>query len=713
MIEGISLRTVVLSIYVSFALAGCWGGAQNSGKIAEGTLKFPLSAPSLYPVDVVPALSISFDHPVHVAIPAGEDSRLFVLEGVGGPDRIRIVSDDEVESTFFTLSDVTSPELVGSNLRALALDPNFASNGYFYVSYISEDESELIVARFGTSDDPDVADPESGTKVIGIPFDTGYEGHEGGMIGFGPDGYLYISSGDGNPLDPGLPDLAQDLSSLRGKILRIDPNGGDPYAIPADNPFVGGSERGEIWAYGFRHPWRFSFDRETGDMWVADVGQALWEEVDIVVRGGNYGWRNFEGFHEYDNELNLSISDTEQPYLEYFHDIYHGRSITGANIYRGSSVPSLQGKLIFGDFVTGRVWSVSSTSSETPKPEEIGYVHYLDSFAEDSSGELLLISYEGTIWKISERDSDSTSNEIPTHLSDTGLFKDLTTLTPSAGLAQYDVRVPLWSDGAKKTRWIGVPEGEYIHFNSNEPWQFPVGTVFVKQFDLPTSASQYQRLETRVLFHHTEGWAGYTYKWNEAGTDADLVQNGEFKSVSYWNAETESAEARTWYIPGRVDCGRCHTSVMGSVLGVRTQEIDVEQIWRWDSMKFFDDTLPPVGTWSHLPKVMDVTNSLETRVKAYLDANCSQCHRPGGPTPAEMDFRFETAVSDMKTVDVLATRGDLGTENGKIVQPGNHEESVLWQRMNRLDEYRMPPLATHTVDHEALSLIETWIDSLD
>jgi glucose/arabinose dehydrogenase len=357
------------------------------------------------------------DQPHLVTYAPGDFDRLFILEKRG---RIRIVKDGVLLSTPFLDIDA----LVGGGifsfdergLLGLAFHPDYQNNGFFFVNY-TDNSSNTVIARYRVSNDPDIADP--GSAMIGMTILQPFENHNGGWIEFGPDGYLYIATGDGGSgNDPG--NRAQDITDqLLGKILRIDIDGddfpGDPdrnYAIPSDNPFVGVAGDDEIWAYGLRNPWRNDFDRLTGDLYIADVGQNDWEEIDFQpassTGGENYGWRCMEGAHC----TGLSGCDCFDPELVLpIHEYDHGDgcSITGGLVYRGCEIPDLDGTYFFGDYCSARIWSfrydgVSITDfvERTAELDPVGGPAITDitSFGEDAFGELYICSQDGNIFKI-------------------------------------------------------------------------------------------------------------------------------------------------------------------------------------------------------------------------------------------------------------------------------------------------------------------------
>ena len=298
--------------------------------------------------------------PVLVTAAPGDTSRLFIVEQrSGSTGRIRIfdlATNLLVSTPFLSLTVSTGSE---QGLLGMAFHPDYNTNGYFFINYTNS-SGNTIVARYQVSSNPNIANSGSATTVMSIS--QPYSNHNGGMIAFGPnDGYLYIGTGDGGSGgDPG--NRAQDISGqLLGKILRIDVDS-LPYSIPADNPFVGVTGDDEIWAYGMRNPWRFSFDRDTGDLYIGDVGQNAWEEIDIqpagAAGGENYGWRCYEGDHAYNTSGCPSASTMVFPVYEYAQGGSPYRcSITGGNVYRGNGIPDLQGTYFFGDYCSNQIWS--------------------------------------------------------------------------------------------------------------------------------------------------------------------------------------------------------------------------------------------------------------------------------------------------------------------------------------------------------------------
>lgn len=338
--------------------------------------------------------NLSFTQPLDLQSPNDDTNRIFVVEKQGAIKVFLNENNVSETSTFLDLSGnlVTDSE---QGLLGLAFHPNYAVNGYFYV-YYNPTNSISRISRFTVSSAANVADADSEVVILEIPQTA--TNHNGGQLVFGADGYLYISSGDGggNAAD------AQNLSNLLGTILRIDvdnTSNGLNYSIPGDNPFTNNTEvRNEIFAYGLRNPWRMSFDTQTNALWTGDVGQNAIEEIDIIVSGGNYGWNTLEGSSCYSGDCS-DISDFIAPVFEY-NQSNGDRSITGGFVYRGTTIPALQGKYVYGDFVSGRVWMMNLDGTSNELIEDTGY--NIAAFGTDLNQELYLLDLSGGIYKFTQ-----------------------------------------------------------------------------------------------------------------------------------------------------------------------------------------------------------------------------------------------------------------------------------------------------------------------
>jgi uncharacterized repeat protein (TIGR03806 family) len=631
--------------------------------------------------------ALSFDDPVLLTAAPGDRDRLFVVERAG---RILVFDNDDLVASAQVFLDIRDRVLDSGSeegLLGLAFHPDYFSNGRFYVYYSASSPRRTVLARYTVSADPDVGDRDS--EEILLRIDQPYSNHNGGMIAFGPDDMLYVAVGDGGSSnDPG--NNAQDLGNLLGKILRLDADGN----APNDNPLVGqAGVRDEIWAYGLRNPWRFSFDRDDGTLWAGDVGQNAREEVDIVVEGGNYGWRVYEGDRSANNPNGLPASSFRGPVIDYPRS--QGGSVIGGYVYRGDRLPSLQGAYVYGDYLSGRIWALVWDGARLVSNTEIAAVASPSSFGEDADGRLYIVAYGGAIHRL----VGGSGPDAPPLLSQTGLFRDTANLVPAPGIIEYGVNAPVWADGAEVRRWIALPGSARITFRSTGAWEFPVGTVLAQHFRLSG-----RHVETRVLVRALGGWRGYSYQWNPAQTDADLLDSGD----------TETIGSQEWTYPGRADCMSCHAGSAGTVLGVNTRQLNREfdypaatdnQLRAWNHIRLFTAIIALHTSYESFEDPMDSTASTDERARAYMEVNCASCHRPGGPAPVDMDLAYDTAEDQMRIVNVAAVSG------GVRVDAGSRATSVLWQRMSLRGAAQMPPLGTNVVDTAALDLLGTWIES--
>jgi glucose/arabinose dehydrogenase len=339
--------------------------------------------------------SPSLKSPVFLTHAGDQSGRLFIVEQ---PGTIRILEQGKLLEVPFL--DIKERVLFGGEqgLLGLAFHPEYHRNGRFFVNYTRKDDGATVIAEYRRSDRVNHA---GGEERILILIPQPYSNHNGGMILFGPDGYLYIGMGDGGSGgDP--QNRAQNKDELLGKLLRIDVNTRVPYGIPGDNPYIRGKERPEIFAKGLRNPWRFSFDRETGDLWLADVGQDKWEEVNVVRKGGNYGWRVMEGFHCFNLQEPCGKENFIPPVLEYDHQ--GGRcSIIGGYVYRGKANPALVGVYIYGDYCSGEIFSVRTAQGGRVGGEPwllLRTNSHISSFGEDDRGEVYALDHEGAIYQL-------------------------------------------------------------------------------------------------------------------------------------------------------------------------------------------------------------------------------------------------------------------------------------------------------------------------
>lgn len=365
----------------------------SSGAVAGSTMR-----PS---VALLPVITEGVEAPVFLTHAGDRSGRLYLAEQAG---RIRVIAQGHMLSTPFL--DIADRVWFGGErgLLGVAFHPDYHRNGRVFVNYTRRGDGATVLSEFRRSAVPGAAlQDERIVMVVAQP----HPNHNGGMIAFGPEGLLYIGRGDGGA--GGDPDnRGQDPHDLLGKILRIDVNAGAPYAIPRDNPFAAGGGRPEVYAVGLRNPWRFSFDPATGALWVADVGQNLWEEVDLVTRGGNYGWRVMEGTHCFNPPQACQTAGTAglvKPVIEYRHEA--GRcAVIGGMLYRGQAVPPLQGHYIYGDFCSGEIFAFKAPGGGGIPAEPAVVLRtgfQISSFGQDEAGELYVLDHSGGVYRLIER----------------------------------------------------------------------------------------------------------------------------------------------------------------------------------------------------------------------------------------------------------------------------------------------------------------------
>ncbi len=614
---------------------------------------------------------------------------------------------------------ITVIDLVGKvgtffdqGLLGLAFHP---SKPYAYVTVERDADATTLkdlpyraeILRFDVSADGRTFDPASEKLILRIDRPT--TDHYPGNLVFGPaDGYLYIGVGDGGQYADIPANVKYDPNLLLGSILRIDVDatGPAPYAIPKDNPFVGGDARPEIWAEGFRNPWRFTFDRQTGEMWGGDVGQVSVEEVDKIDKGKNYGWPMFEGNACFKPATNCDPTGLTAPAFAYPHT--EGTCVTGGYVYRGKALPDLIGKYVFGDYTTGRIYSLEGTPGQM-KPTLLntgGRKPSISAFGEDADGELYAVDWEtGNIYALVSGDSmDDGDPGLPALLSQTGCVEPTNPKLPASGLVPYDVNVPLWSDGADKSRFVAVPDDAQIHVEDDGDFSLPAGSVVMKTFSRGG-----RNIETRLLFHHPTGdWSGASYEWNDDQTDATLLTGAKTKVYP---------DGKVWEFPSPSQCFVCHKDASHITLGLETLQMNrdfgyapdrrANQLSTLSAVGYFDKAIDPFAA-PKLPE-QDGIAPVEDRARAYLHANCSMCHRKDAGTGVRMDLRYGMPFS---AVEGCAPSSFTDSVNAKIIVPGDPQSSALYRRMAARDGYQMPPLATYIPDGAAAAVLSSWITSL-
>jgi uncharacterized repeat protein (TIGR03806 family) len=653
-----------------------------------------------------------------------------------------------------------------AGLLGLAFHPDHTDNRYFYVAYtvkISEAYYQRV-SRFEASEaDPNRADATSEFVLI-EQFDRD-EIHNGGDLHFGPDGYLYYSAGDeGGHVDPNRNSQKID-GNFFGGIFRIDvdkrPGNLEPtphpavptddgiarYSVPADNPFVhatlggqwDGTINGEIladlnkvrtefWAFGLRNPWRMSFDSLTGVLWVGDVSMDRWEEVNIVEKGGNYGWVHREAKHagfrldEQPPEFNPIDPIYEYPHTTLPGDpAFKGNCVIGGVVYRGSRFPQLYGAYIFADTMSGNIWALWRDESNI-RVERIASEWWIASVGVDpSNGDILFANINsGHVLRLTSGTQDA---PFPESLSDTGLFGDVSHISPNPGLLPYEPNLAFWSDHAAKKRWFAIPDGESrVTWSRDGNWEFPSGMLWVKHFDLELERGNpltTRRIETRVLVKTESGAYGVSYHWNEDQTEAALAPD---EGVEFDIEVMESGELRTqrWQIPSRASCLACHTEQAGYALSFTTRQLNrIENIHGFvgnqlellNAGGFFSNTPDSPNVLPRHIRTDEISFPLEVRVRSYLAVNCAYCHTEDGTGGGAWDARAHLPLATTKLINGPVNNNG-GDASNKLVVPGSTAHSVVLQRVAASNGFsRMPPLATNELDQSGIALLTNWINN--
>ena len=668
----------------------------------------------------------------------------------------------------------------GSGLLGLAFHPEYGkagspNRGFLYVFYqytpgpvkgsasVPPDNyatpSYMRLSRFWVQDGYTTADLSSEFVLIN-QFDRNLW-HAGGGMFFGLDGFLYLTVGDEGGLVDDYDQSQRIDLGLFGGVLRIDvdnnpsrshpirrqprsattPPAGWPatysagYSIPNDNPFLdpNGSTLEEFWCIGLRSPHRMTLDPSTGQIWLGDVGNAGWEEIDLVQKGANFQWPWREGDHPGPKPQPATIIGTSTaPFYNYSHD-KGNNCVIGGYVYRGSQFAAqLTGRYIFGDNISNRIWFLDPYGPPTQiatefatLPPGVEYIGGLSSFGFDRDNELYMCTTGQTASIYKLQYSGPPTPQLPALLSQTGAFADVKTLTPATGVIPYNVNVPLWSDGAAKARWLAVPSGTSIHFAETGEWTFPSGTVFIKQFDLPVDdrdPSIRRRLETRLIVRDSGGGIyAASYKWRADNSDADLLPGGLSEAITI--ATASGTRTQTWDYPSPHECLQCHNPNANYILGVKTRQLNGNltypstavtdnQLRTLSHIGLFDPAVSESGmaVYSKLVPATDTSASIATRVRSYLDANCAQCHRPNGGQ-SSWDARFDTPLEAQGIVNG-AVANNLGITDARIVAPGSLARSLLYIKMNATGPGQMPPLGRNLVDQQAVALLTSFIASL-
>lgn len=659
-----------------------------------------------------------------VAVP-GLDQWVFVQnEG-----RILVVANDLRTTQTEVALDMKASHPACDHVYAVAFHPKFATNRQVFITYTNGDKLEdgSRLARFKVVQDrPLRIDPAS--EEILLTWLSG--GHNGAAIQFGPDGCLYLSTGDAevpNPPDPRA--TGQNLDDLLSCILRVDVDRHDEgrkYAIPPDNPFIATpGARPEIWAYGFRNPWKMSFDMRSGRLWCGDVGWQQWENVFLVTRGGNYGWSATEG-----NNVILPERRGRTPISPPI--VTHGReeaaSVTGGYVYHGTRLPELQGAYIYGDYETGNIWALWHDGRHITRHEQIATAPLkIVTFGQGEDHELYFVHYgrPASVYRLARNPRAGEPSHFPRRLSETGLFSDVARQAPAPGVHRYGVRAAMWADGARGERFIALPSGAVqtkLTLNregrpTSARFIWPADAVLAKTLSVELergNPASVQRIETQMLHFDGDTWAAYSYRWNEDGTDADLVGvNGDERPLELTGGGFPGGRHRyNWRFHSRAECLRCHNMWNGFAISPQAQQLNETDARVLMSLGLLDQDHPR-SSEARLVDPYDEQQSSDTRARSWLHANCAHCHRIHGGGSVPLTVNIEVPAGEMHALDERPMRGDFGMRDARVIMPGNPWRSVLLHRIATSGPEHMPVVGARDVDEAGLALLARWVESLN
>lgn len=670
--------------------------------------------------------NLSIEQPIGLIDLPGRDLRL-VVETRG---RIRVFGKQDSDPiAAVEILDLSQYENNVAAIRDATLDPNFDQNGYVYLVWGIRPafiDGGTRVSRFTIpTTNPPTIDWESRLDVFAYPSGD----HVGASLRFGPDGLLYIGTGDGSgPNPPDMQRTAQNLADVRGSILRIDVRGAtpaQPYRVPLDNPFVDRpGARPEIFSFGVRNAFRIEFDPVLGNLWIADVGWVRCEMLHHSFAGANHGWSVYEGPHEVDVNQVRGPGEIVKPAIVLPRS--EAQSITGG-VFQSGFAELFPGQYLFGDFMNGAVWA-----ADLSNPQSVSYQKIADTkgkvvsftqvtLAGEDQPVPIVIDHRGRFLKLQPAPEvdNRDSNPFPQLLSETGLFQSTLTLEPAEGAVRYQPAATMWRDGATGDRVAAIPTEEPIKaVASRRGYQYPDGTVFANTLSQTVIdkdlAPRQRRIETQVLAFDGLNWNPYTYRWNEEQTDAKLVPAyGDEVSLQVADA-VHGTRKLVYRIQSRDQCKICHHVFQPGALSFSPPNLTGESgSTRWTDLA--------EGGWVHADhgckqSQVDPLNDsapLALRARSYLDMNCAGCHAPAGAGLSKLDWQIESPLDKTASIDEPVLQGTFGLSDAKLIAPGHPERSVMMYRMATSGGGRMPHIGSEIPDSRGARLIWDWIASME
>lgn len=676
------------------------------------------------PYTVEPAFpKLALDRPVALDQPP-DSNRLFVAE-LGGR-LVSFANDPAVTTADVALNLATAHPAFGQ-VFGLAFHPQFLANRQVFICYTvrGRHADGTRVSRFILSRTEPPRIDAAGEEIV-LTYPEG--GHNGGCLAFGPDGFLYVSTGDATePSPPDSLDTGQNVGDLLGSILRIDVDhrdGNHAYRVPRDNPFVNlPGARPEVWAYGLRNPWRMSFDRKRGDLWVGDVGWELWELIHRVERGGNYGWSVMEGHQVVRPDARRGPTPIVPPIAVHPHS--EAASITGGYVYHGTRLKDLSNVYLYGDYQSGKVWGLRYDGQRVVWQRELADTGLrIVSFGEDRAGEVYLLELERSnqVYRLVPNARADRPSTFPRTLSASGLFGSTHTFEPAPGVMAYAINAEPWADGARAERLLAIPGTARATVDRQGNWKLPEGSVLARTVTLDQvegDRASRRRIETQVLHLEAGSWRPYTYRWNDEQTDAELVvAEGSSRAVTIRDpAAPGGRREHVARFAARAECVLCHnpwvearTTVFGrqsaSPLGLTDMQLD-----RGDQLR----RLAPVAERTEsrparrLVDPYDESADGNMRARAYLEVNCAHCHQFNAGGAATIVLASALDLAKTNTIEARPTQGTFGIDDARIIAPGAPERSVLLYRIAKTGAGRMPRVGSQRVDDRGVRLIADWI----
>ena len=706
---------------------------------------------------------ITFSSPLCMAGPPGDTNRLFVCEKGG---LLRVVTNmaaaNGTAPTFLNLPSLLTSrgESIGNGceqgLLGLAFHPGYQTNGYFYLYYSVNTNGSTYerLSRFTVQTANSNAADTTSEIILFNQLDTACN-HNGGDLHFGPDGYLYISLGDGGDQNDTQGHAQKINDGFFSSIARIDvdkkpaslaPNphtqvplysGQAAYAIPSDNPFIGASSFNgaavapssvftELYAVGLRNPWRFAIDFPSGNLWCGNVGQDTYEGVYLITNGQNCGWSFYEQNHNGPRFASRPSGFTyRHPIFEYVHGsgAWAGNCIIGGFIYHGLKISSLVGQYVCADYVSGNIWTIVYTNGIATTNRILGQANIVAISPDPANGDVLMANISsGQILRLT---STASAGSYPTNLAATGVFTDTTNLVPAPSLVNYTPNIAFWSDYAVKSRWFTIPDASNrMAWSRDGLWTFPTNQIWVKHFDMEMergNPATKRRIETRLLVRNSGGVYGVSYQWNSNQTDAILAPDAGMEfNLNITNSGTNYTQR--YHIPSRAECLACHNPQAGLALSFNTRQLNCtntmngaagNQLDLLAGAGYFSNAPDPANTLPRHVSPTETNYPLETRVRSYLAVNCSYCHQPGGAGGGTWDGRPQTPLYSTGLINGVAVNNG-GNPANKYIIPNDTLHSVILNRMAASNGFtRMPPLATTELDLTNIALVSLWIQSFD